>query len=337
MVLKTDISWFTPQSMDATGSSWRSVGYTEVSLNLFESLKDKGQRVLWNATGTKWHVNYCLPYYYQFDSPRVVGYTPWEYTAIPPAWVYQLNRCEQVWATSDWCKEIFEKYNLDVPVRVLAHGIGSEWSIEEREIGDKFYFLHVGGEILRKNVQLVVSAFLECFDGDEDYHLILKTLDSIENIPLQPSLKEIEEHPQITVLKGHIPKDSLVSLYKNSHCMVYPTAGEGFGMIPFQAIATGMPTICTELSGCSQFADMSMPLKATWGDPPEHLIDFHNLVGTDAQEAIPDYEDLCRLMKKVTDEYYEQKAKAMRSARIIHQYETWSHVADELLDFLEIS
>ncbi len=186
-------------------------------------------------------------------------------------------------------------------------------------------------------MQLVISAFLECFDGDEDYQLILKVSNGIEHLNLNPSLHDLEKHPQITVLNGFIPKDALVSLYKNSHCMVYPTAGEGFGLIPYQAIATGMPTICTELSGCSQFADMSMPLKASWGDPSETDLEHHNLVGTGAQNAIPDYEDLCRLMKKVVDEYYNEKAKAMRSARIIHKYETWNDVADELLNFLEIS
>jgi glycosyltransferase involved in cell wall biosynthesis len=267
----------------------------------------------------------------------VVGYTPWEFTAIPPAWVYQFNQCEQVWTTSEWCKQVLEGYNLNASIEVLPHGISNDWSIEEREIGDKFYFLHVGGELPRKNVQLAVSAFLECFEGDEDYHLILKTSEGIENISLQPSLEELEAHPQITILNGFIPKDSLISLYKHSHCMIYPTAGEGFGMIPYQAIATGMPTICTELSGCSQFADMSMPLKATWGDPSEHDLDHHNLVGTGAQIAVPDYEDLCNLMRKAVDEYYKEKAKAMRSARVIHKYETWNHVADDILDFLKIS
>ena len=163
MGLKTDISWFTPQALDATGTTWRSAGYTEVSLNLFQSFKDKGQRVLWNATGTKWHVNYCLPYYYQFEVPRIVGYTPWEFTAIPPAWIHQLNQCEQIWTTSEWCKTIYEQYNLDVPINVLAHGISSEWHVHEREIGDKFYFLHVGGELPRKNGAMVARAFLELF------------------------------------------------------------------------------------------------------------------------------------------------------------------------------
>ncbi len=179
MGLKTDISWFTPQAIDATGTAWRSRGYTEVSLNLFQSFKDKGQRVLWNATGTKWHVNYCLPYYYQFEVPQTVGYTPWEFTAIPPAWVDQFNNSTQLWTTSEWCKSVYEKYNLDIPINVLAHGISSEWGVQEREIGEKFYFLHVGGELPRKNGALVAKAFLELFDEDDNYQLILKTSDKI--------------------------------------------------------------------------------------------------------------------------------------------------------------
>ena len=37
-------------------------------------------------------------------------------------------------------------------------------------------------------------------------------------------------------------------------------------MIPFEAIATGLPTICTNLTGCSDFASMSIPLQASWGE-----------------------------------------------------------------------
>ena len=307
MGLKTDISWFTPQAIDATGTAWRSRGYTEVSLNLFQSFKDKGQRVLWNATGTKWHVNYCLPYYYQFEVPQTVGYTPWEFTAIPPAWVDQFNSSTQLWTTSEWCKSVYEKYNLDIPINVLADGISSEWEVQEREIGEKFYFLHVGGELPRKNGALVAKAFLELFDEDDNYQLILKTSDKIT-----PWMAEYEKHPQITFLHGHIPKDALISLYKNSHCMVYPTTGEGFGMIPFQAIATGMPTICTNLTGCADFADMSMPLDAEFVDASEQELDNFNLVGTGAQVADPNYDHLLSLMKDVTTDYYRYKSKTMR-------------------------
>jgi len=39
--------------------------------------------------------------------------------------------------------------------------------------------------------------------------------------------------------------ENLVNLYHTHHCLVYPTWGEGFGFIPLQGLASGMPTITT--------------------------------------------------------------------------------------------
>jgi len=150
-------------------------------------------------------------------------------------------------------------------------------------------------------------------------------------------MTEFEGHPQITFLHGFIPKHALVSLYENSHCMVYPTTGEGFGMIPFQAIATGMPTICTNLTGCTEFADLSMPLDADWVDASEQELDGFNLIGTGAQIASPSYSHLLTLMKDVVVDYYKHKSKAIRGARVLHQYQSWDDIADEALEFLELS
>jgi len=173
---------------------------------------------------------------------------------------------------------------------------------------------------------------LDLFDDNDDYQLILKT----SNDPT-PWMKEYEGHPQITFLHGFIPKDALISLYEHSHCMVYPTTGEGFGLIPFQAIATGMPTICTNLTGCADFADLSMPLNADWIDASEQELEDFNLVGTGAQVADPSYDHLLTLMKDVTTDYYQHKSKTMRGARVLHKYQSWDDIADEALGFLEIS
>jgi len=337
MGMKTDISWFTPQSLDFTGSSWRSAGYTEVSLQIFNALLKKDQKVLWNSTGTKAHVNYCIPLYYQFPSAKVIGYTPWEFTVIPPAWIDNLNKCDQIWTTSSWCADAYKACNLDPQIRVVPHGISDEWAIEEREIGDKFYFLHVGGDLPRKNVRMVIKAFLELYEGDKDYHLILKATDAISNLKLDPSFDEVKNHPQITIITQFLSEDDLISLYHHSHCMLYPTQGEGFGLIPFQAIATGMPTICTNLTGCTEYADLSMPLRAEFGQASALDIDEQGLpYDEEILLAVPDYNHLLELMKETTDNYLSVKGKAMRGARYLHQFQSWDFVTDRILDFLEL-
>jgi glycosyltransferase involved in cell wall biosynthesis len=39
--------------------------------------------------------------------------------------------------------------------------------------------------------------------------------------------------------------EELVNLYHRHHVLIYPTWGEGFGFIPAQALASGMPVITT--------------------------------------------------------------------------------------------
>jgi glycosyltransferase involved in cell wall biosynthesis len=335
MGLKKDISWFTPQAMDLGGDTWRSPGYTEVSLKLFEALKNEGQNVLWSAEGVPWHVNYCSPYYYQYTGKQNVGYTPWESTSLPAAWVERIDKCDQVWTTSQWCKEVFENNGVESAIEVVPHGISPEWRIEEREIADKFYFLHLGGDLTRKNVQLVVDAFLDLYDGDDGFHLILKASSAISLV--LDDFDATNNHPQITIITRFLDEDSLVALYSNCHCFVYPTSGEGFGLSPFQAIATGMPTICTDLTGCTEYSGLSMPLDAKFVAEEEYYGDIEFTSVGHPQVAAPDTRHLRELMTDAVKNFPKHKAQAIRSARILHSMQSWDSIARRILDLLELS
>lgn len=103
-------------------------------------------------------------------------------------------------------------------------------------------------------------------------------------------------------------------------------------MIPFEAIATGLPTICTNLTGCADFAEMSIPLSAEWGKS-----DFHeHLYACDVGDwAIPNYDQLLDLMEYVVDEYDMFKKYTLQSARIIHSEMSWSNIADMMIARLD--
>jgi len=99
-------------------------------------------------------------------------------------------------------------------------------------------------------------------------------------------------------------------------------------MIPFEAIATGLPTICTNLTGCADFAEMSIPLPATWGksDFHEHLYSCN--VG---DWAVPNYDNLLDLMEHVVNEYDDFKKYTLKSAKIIHAEMSWASIADKMI------
>jgi len=316
-----EISWFSPPvGVDC--------GYGNVAVSLINAIQEKKVKVDFVSSTPKVHISFCQPHLYMGkDNQYRVGYTPWESTAIQQSWVDMMNRQDEIWTTSDFCVEVFEQYKVNDIIRKVQHGISPSWKIYEREIGDKFTFFHIGAPAQRKGGQMVVDAFLELYDGNEEYQLLMKS-GGVSDCRARSEgvyLGNARNHPQITIIEDMISEDDLYRLYKSAHCMVYPTNGEGWGLIPWQAIATGMPTICTNATGCTEFAELSVPLDSTPGEAIGiHLGNWVN----------PSYGDLLDKMKWVVENYAKIRETTIHSARVVHDTRSWSDVADTVLGYL---
>jgi len=51
--------------------------------------------------------------------------------------------------------------------------------------------------------------------------------------------------PEGVVVRGLVPRDELVSLYRRAACLVFPSLYEGFGQPPLEAMACGCPVACS--------------------------------------------------------------------------------------------
>lgn len=324
------ISWFTPQSNDLSGEQWYSPGYQNAAIANIKELNAMHVAVYYNKPEIPYHINFCQPVYYQHNNDYVVGYTPWESTVVPSSWLYNMSLCDEIWTTSNFVKDVFSNYNVNNNIYVIHHGVSPEFTILDREITDKFNFLHVGGESLRKNSQMVVDAFLDLFDGNKNYRLILKYNNkSNAKVRINNELVDASKHPQIVCLEHSLNTQDLIELYHKSHCMIYPTKGEGFGMIPFEAIATGMPTIVTNATGTADFAEMSFALNAEMAEAKEQS----EYYGVDTGLwAYPSYDHLLELMRQVVDDYDAAKRKTIQSAKIIHDSWRWTDSAAKIYD-----
>lgn len=323
------ISWFSLSNVDASGELWASQGYANAAINTIKAIQARNFGVYYNRPEIPFHINFCQPHYYQLNNDYKIGYTPWESTKIPNGWLYNMSLCNEIWATSNFVKGVYEKHNVNEKIHVIPHGISDDFFISERELSDTFYFLHVGGDSKRKNAQMVVDAFLELFEGKDDYRLVLKYngfchAEIYHNSKLVPAVN----HPQIIGIPEVLDTDQMIKLYHKSHCLVYPTSGEGFGMIPFEAMATGLPTIVTDATGCSDFSHYGIPLEAEFD-----TADYNShLYGTDTgMWAMPDFEHLISTMDNVASEYETFKKHAVRSAKIIHENHSWLSVADMII------
>lgn len=315
------LSWFTPPVGEQQG-------YGYAAINLVEALQRKGVYVGWLDGDAKAHISWVQPEWYEgYTFQYRVGYTPWESTVIPKTWVPRMNEQDEIWTPATFCKDVFEAHGVK-EVTVIPHGINPEhYPIVEGEPDAPFTFIHVGGPTERKGGARVVNAFLDLFDGNRDIQLVMKSTGFSEGRwePRGGGQRNASEHPQITVYEFPADINFMREFYGRGHCMVYPSNGEGFGLIPFQAIASGIPTICTNGTAMSDFANMSIPLDFTWG-PGEgiHYGDW----------CIPDEQDLRDKMLWVVDNWREAKDKTMKNAKWIHQNQTWDNVADKILDIL---
>ena len=226
-------------------------GYGYAGLNIVESLKTLGHEVPYSYPKAPVQLNFAQPEHFKLHrSQYQISYTPWESTVVPKRWLETMNLCDEVWTTSNWCANVFEDNGLK-NVKVYPHGIADIWKPKRRLESEKIKFLHIGEPAPRKAGQMVVDTFIDLFGDDPRYSLTIKCYNDNttrvfnnyidKNIIGRPN----EIYKNIKIITTDMTDEELVQLYYDHDVLVYPSYGEGFGFIPLQAIATGMPTICT--------------------------------------------------------------------------------------------
>lgn len=226
-----------------------AVGFGYAAQNIVNSLHKLGHQVRWSDPKAKIQLNFTQPHLYKMHRGQYqIGYTPWESTGMRTDWVDTLNSCDEVWATSTWNSEIYKSNGVDKDITVYPHGIEDIWIPKKRIVNNVFKFLHVGEPAPRKGGQLTLDVFGKLFGNNPDYHLTVKahnshtlrTYNKKGNLVLPTDV-----YNNITIITEEYSAEQLVNLYHSHHCLIYPTWGEGFGFIPAQALASGMPTITT--------------------------------------------------------------------------------------------
>lgn len=223
-------------------------GYGNAGMHVVKSLQELGHQVPFDDDTAPVQIAFCPPHWYKFHEGQYkIGYTPWESTELPDGWVERMNECDEVWATSEWVADVYRDAGVTKPIYVYHHGLDHKWVPKKREVGDVVRFLHMGEPALRKGGQMTVDAFRSVFGDREDVHLTVKAyhqhfLRVWDNGKITTPEKA---YNNVYVITESIPERELLDLYYNHDVLVYPSYGEGFGLIPLQALGTGMPVIST--------------------------------------------------------------------------------------------
>ena len=274
------------------GHFYEAGGYAKVNRNIAEGLHRLGVRVNIDASNKYSnnlneaeikrlsHINKSvsrraisidsmIPTFSSMSASRYrILYTTVEAYSIPQQFVDISNSYNEIWVTSDFCKEILEKHNVSRPIYVIPDSIDTNLyneNCEPYEFNPKlkdFVFISVFGWSYRKGYDVLLKSYLEEFSADDPVSLLIvsrfncnaKGKDVIKDV----IKRYIDNHGKseaahIARCSSIIPENKMPNIYKAADAFVLFSRGEGFGLPYCESSLCGLPVIATNCSAQTMF------------------------------------------------------------------------------------
>jgi glycosyltransferase involved in cell wall biosynthesis len=238
---------------------------------------------------------------------------------------------EGIFTTCKQNKEAFINSGVTVPIYVYYHGINpKDYPFINRPEDPVWVFGTLGRLSVRKGTDLVVKAFKEEFKTERDVALILKSSDALVPFEGISNLKTTRD-PRITVIGEVLSHEKKLELYKTIDCFVFPSRGEGFGLPPLEAMATGLPVIMTNWAGLSEFGNVEDTM----------LLDYKMTKAENFTKQIykedcgywsePNFEQLKKYMRWSYEHRKESREMGEKSSKRINKDWTWDKVTNKFI------
>ncbi len=248
---------------------------------------------------------------------RKIAIVPWETTQIPPSWVSRINRCQALFVPCKQNIEAFKNSGVKIPIELIHWGIDPKMFYPvERTSGRPFTFGTMGALSYRKGTDILVQAFLRAFPKEQDVQLICKTSFNGFMFATRDKRVKVDMTP--------VDHSELMNLFfKKVDCFVFPTRGEGFGLTPLEAMATGMPAIVTDWSGPTEYMTDEIGWKLDYS--PAEAKDFTKTVYKEecGNWVDPNIDHLVHLMRYAYEHQDEVKKKGQAAAEYVKNEWTW--------------
>lgn len=161
---------------------------------------------------------------------------------------YELS--DYIMTLSDFSRQSF--INQGIPqnkVLKVECGVDVDFFLQNSIVArkTKFRVVFVGMICLRKGVQYLIDAWNKLNLPIEESELLI--VGNIQN-DFQNVLKNQKLNKNI-IFCGSVDRNKLIRIYNRASVFVLPSIEDGFGMVIGEAMASGVPVICTENVGAS--------------------------------------------------------------------------------------
>lgn len=283
-----------------------------------DSLIELGHEVTWRDGAADVEINFIQPEHWHWTGPHRIAYLPWESTELKEGWVKSLNEVDEVWTPSPVIAQWFVDAGVTKDVKVYEHGVEGLWTPRQRTGEGRFRVLHHGAEALRKGGNETIRAFQDTL-WDEKATLVLKMVLQRFNL---------HDTDHIQILKTKVSIEELVEIYHGVDLFCYPSWGEGFGLTPLQAMATGVPAIVTKgWAPYQRFLPETSLIKSELVDSPWQ---GHH----PGKMFKPDEDDLRDKLRWAFDNREAEAKRAFELAPQVHREYNWTKLTEKAFSHL---
>jgi glycosyltransferase involved in cell wall biosynthesis len=178
-------------------------------------------------------------------------------TWLPQVMMAKTNRLVTGYlAPSRWAAGVIAQYADGLPVYVWHHGVDAGFSPTYAHLGaERIKVLHLASTHMeRKGTRELIHAWCQVVKGDSPCYQLSLIVDGPEDhFKREIELASKGDHHlarSIAVLpRQGLTVEAARKLYCWHHLICQPSRGEGFGMVPLEARACGIPVMATACTG----------------------------------------------------------------------------------------
>jgi hypothetical protein len=284
-------------------------------------------------------VTYCPPHLSSWQrkwpNQPIVGFTMWEDDRVPDSWARPMGLVDVVATCSRFCELIFtdfaKTHGISTPIVYVPLGIDHENFPYKRRSwrkGSTFIVLHTSTSMMepRKGALEAYQAFATAFKGQDDVKLIMRS--KICGLAEPEILKD----KRVEMRVGVITEEQKRDLINEAHVFLYPSFGEGFGLMPLEAISTGLPSIVARNTSMLDFDGLyyrvecdKEPSRITTPFQKQSLGYWHR----------PRMNEIVSQLRSVYDNYPKATQFAAVAAKKVRAQWGYEHSAKALIDAFE--
>jgi hypothetical protein len=266
-----------------------------------------------------------------------IGYTMFEFSNIPEVgkynWKSSCLAMNEIWVPSQYNYNTFTNNGIN-NVIVMPPGIDTEEYCPNKlplidRNDKKFRFLALGEYTTRKGWDLLIPAYLDEFNKNDNVTLIIKSYNGSKGI--EDSKRIIKEditkyrdksinnsYPNILFIGDILSSDRLPNLYNSIDAFILLTRGEGFGFPMAEAMSCCKPCIVPNNSSYLDFVnDSNGYLINIKGIEKFESLYKSSLLYKDSESPIIDIKHTKQLMRYVYNNREELHNKGLKARKDI--------------------